>query len=394
MVESRSGTLKIPRRHDDDFAPEVIGERRALAEKLCGRSLAHLFGATVPADEARGNIENWIGASQVPLGIAGPLTVDTSVGSKTVLVPMATTEGAVVASYSRGMRLLSEADVRSRVVHEGLTQNPILVYANAAEAQAGLSHARNSFEVLRDLVSTTTNHGALVKLDGTVLGRRLILTFMFTTGDAIGINMAARATDLCIERLERETGARARYVHGQDLEKRANTRALIEGRGRSVVCDARIPRELCKQRLRATPERLVEIWKSYIVGYAQLGTQNWTVQTANGLAAIFTACGQDIAYVTECATGHLDFDIEGEDLYASLTLPSLLVGTVGGGSGQGTARECLELLGCYGAGKANRFAEVIGAALLAGDLSLMASFCMHEFVAAHEHLGRNRPKDA
>lgn len=383
---------KIPRSREDDLAPDVISARRALAERLCGRSLPHLFGEPVPPAEARGNVEHWIGAAQVPLGIAGPLTADTTAGARTVLVPMATTEGAVVASYTRGMRLLSEAGVRSRVTREGLTQNPILVYADASAAQAGLEHARASFEALRALVATTTRHGALARLDGTVVGRRLLLSFVFTTGDAIGINMAARATDLCSERLERETGARVRYVHGQDVEKRANARALIEGRGRSVVCDARIPRSLCERRLRVTPEALVELWKSYCAGFAQLGTQNWAVQTANGLAAIFIACGQDVAYVTESATGQLDLDLEGGDLYASLTLPSLLVGTVGGGSGQGTARECLELLGCSGAGKANEFAELIGAALLAGDLSLMASFCTHEFVAAHEALGRNRPE--
>jgi hydroxymethylglutaryl-CoA reductase (NADPH) len=143
---------------------------------------------------------------------------------------------------------------------------------------------------------------------------------------------------------------------------------------------------------RTTPEEMAAILRSYSVGFAQLSTSNWLVQAANGLAAVMLACGQDVAYVTECATGFLDLDVTAEgDLYASVFLPSLLVGTVGGGSAQGTAVECLDLLGCRGRGGANVFAEILAATVLAGDLSLMAAFCSHEFVAAHERLGRNRP---
>jgi hydroxymethylglutaryl-CoA reductase (NADPH) len=116
------------------------------------------------------------------------------------------------------------------------------------------------------------------------------------------------------------------------------------------------------------------------------------VQAANGLAAVMLACGQDVAYLPECANGFLDLECDAQgSLYAAVTLPSLLVGTVGGGCAQGTARECLALLGCEGTGKARRLAEILAATVLAGDLSLMAAFCSHEFVAAHERLGRNRP---
>jgi hydroxymethylglutaryl-CoA reductase (NADPH) len=183
-------------------------------------------------------------------------------------------------------------------------------------------------------------------------------------------------------------------VHGQDVEKRANARALIGGRGRSVVADVTIPRAALAELARVTPEQLAAIHAAYAAGFAQLGTQNWLVQAGNGLAAVLVACGQDVAYLTECSTGFLDLQVTpAGDLYASATLPSLLVGTVGGGSQKGTAAECLALLGCAGAGGANTFAEILGATVLAGDLSLMASFCTHEFTAAHERLGRNRPSD-
>ena len=390
------GLRRIPRVAADDFTAAAGEARRALLREAAGGPLAHIGGAPVPPESARGKVENLVGHAQVPLGIAGPLLADTSLGECEVFVPMATTEGALVASYSRGMAILKSAGgARARQTREGLTQNPILVFPDARRAEEAARTIRARLGPMQAVCAATTRHGRLVSLDAEVVGRRVILRLVFTTGDAIGINMAARATDLCLAELARETGAEARYVHGQDVEKRANARALVEGRGRSVVCDATVGRDLLLEAARTTPEELVAIQRTYAVGFAQLGTQNWTVQSANGLAAVMLACGQDVAYVTECATGLLDFDVTGGgDLYCSIWLPSLLVGTVGGGTGQGTATECLDVLGCRGEGKAAHFAELLGAICLAGDLSLMAAFCAHEFSAAHERLGRNRPPAA
>ena len=386
---------RVPRARDDDFAPEVIRARRELCTDVAGASLPALFGAPVDAGEARGNVENFVGFAQVPVGIAGPLVVDTSVGRREVFVPMATNEGALIASHARGMRLLAAGGgARARVLREGLSQNPILVYRDAEQAQRAFETVEGSLAELQHIVSGLTRHGRLIAARPQVLGRRLVLSLVFTTADAIGINMAARAAEECSRAIAERTGAQARYVHGQDVEKRANSRALIEGRGRSVACDVVIPRASLAQIGRATPEEMIAIQRTYAVGFAQLGTHNWLVQAANGLAAVLLACGQDVAYLTECATGALDFDLTEEgDLYASVSLPSLLVGTVGGGSQKGTARECLALLGCSGPGSANTLAEILGAVVLAGDLSLMSAFTSHEFVAAHEKLGRNRPPE-
>ncbi len=384
----------IPRaRNDDDWSSPAVEARRDVWEKAAGVRPRHVGGDPVPLETARGKIENLVGYAQVPLGIAGPLLVDTSAGRREVYVPLATTEGAMVASYSRGMRLLAAGGgARARVLGAGLTQNPILVYPDAERAQAAADLAVRRFDELAVIVRQTTQHGALVALRPEVIGRRLLLSLVFTTGDAIGINMAARAADLVSAELATRTDAIERYVHGQDVEKRASARSLVEGRGRRVVADVTVPRAALESLARATPEQLVACLRSYAVGFAQLGTQNWLVQAANGLAAAFLACGQDAAYVTESATGLLDFQVTpAGDLYASVHLPSLLVGTVGGGTAQGTAAECLDLLGCRGTGHANTFAEILGATVLAGDLSLMAAFASHEFVAAHERLGRNRP---
>lgn len=390
---NRQPLPRIPREPADDCAREAVDARLELWQSVTGARPKHLAGEPVPLEQARGKIENLVGFAQIPLGIAGPLDVDTTLGKRSVYVPMATTEGAMVASYSRGMRLLSAGGgARARVISEGLTQNPILVYADADDAARAAHFVFAHYDELRAIVRNTTQHGALVGVRPEPLGRRLVLSLVFTTGDAIGINMAARAADEISRNVAERTGAKERYVHGQDVEKRANARAFVEGRGRRVVADVTIPRARLLEIARATPAALVALWKSYTVGFAQLGTQNWLVQSANGIAAVMLACGQDVAYVTESATGLLDLDVDTNgNLYASAHLPCLLVGTVGGGSGQGTARECLELLGCAGAGQANHLAEILAATVLAGDLSLLAAFASHEFVAAHEALGRNRP---
>ena len=388
----------IPRDARDDFAPGAVEARRRLWAQAAKADASFLAGRPVPFEHARGKVENFVGFVQVPVGIAGPLRVDTTERTREVYVPMATTEGAMVASYSRGMRLLkSGGGARARVLGEGLTQNPMFVYADAEQAARAAEIAERSFEDLRGIVAGTTRHGRLVALRPEAIGRRLVVSLVFTTGDAIGINMAAAAAELCSKEIAKRTGASARFLHGQDVEKRANARSFVEGRGRRVVADATVPRAELVKRTRATPEDLVAIHRTYAVGFAGLGTQNWMVQAANGIAAVLIACGQDAAYVTESSMGILDLDVNAQgDLYASVHLPCLLVGTVGGGSAQGTAAECLALLGCAGEGKANTFAEILAATVLAGDVSLLAAFASHEFVAAHEKLGRNRPpaKDA
>lgn len=392
--KKRAPLPPIPRDSVDDYTPAAAGTRLALWKSAGAPLPAHIAGAPVPHAQARGKIENLVGFAQVPLGIAGPLTCDTSKGIRHVYIPLATTEGAMVASYSRGMKLVAAGGgARARVLREGLTQNPVLVYADNRAAEAAAHKAAKSLARWQKLVARQTRHGALVKIEPRTIGRRLVLQLWFTTGDAIGINMAARAADTLSADLAQRTAALERHVHGQDVEKRANARALVEGRGRSVVAEAVIPRSALAELGRTTPEAMVAILETYRVGYAELGTQNWLIQAANGLAGLFLACGQDLAYVVECATGQLDFAITDDgDLYASVHMPSMLVGTVGGGSGQGTAWECLQLLGCAGEGGANTLAELAAATVLSGEVSLMAAFTAGEFVAAHERLGRNRPR--
>ncbi len=383
---------RIRRDFEDPYSEEAAAAWRELAGLASGVELRHLAGQPVPTVQARGNVENLIGFAQVQVGLAGPLRFTGSEGPVETYVPLATTKGAMVASYSRGMGVLAEAGtLRATTLREGLSQHPMFVYRGLAQAVAAREQVADMVPRFQAITDGLTNHGKLVEVAPELLGRRLILRLVFTTGEAIGINLAARAAELLGADFAEASGASEFHAHGQDVEKRANARALVQGRGRSVAADALLPRELVERRLRTTPEALAAIARSYAIGFAQLGTQNWTIQTANGLAALFVACGQDVAYVTESATGHLELECTaGGDLYAAIHLPNLLVGTVWGGSGQGTAAECLALMGCAGAGRFRRLGEIAAARCLAGDLSLMAAFTAGEFSAAHERLGRNR----
>jgi len=384
---------RLPRDEHDDHGPEAVQRRRTIAERAAGSTLIHLSGAPVDPRSARGKIENLVGFAQVPVGLAGPLRVLGASGEYEVYVPLATTEGALVASYSRGMSVLrASGGVHARVTADGLSQHPLLVYSAASEALAARAFVATAFDELARLASEGTRHGRLLRAEPQIVGRRLVVRLVFHTGDAIGINMAARATERIARFVAERTSAKECHVHGQDVEKRANARALVEGRGRSAVADAVVPARLVQERLHTTPAALAAIARSYAVGFATLGTQNWTVQSANGLAALMLATGQDVAYVTESATGLLELECTPSgDLYACIHLPNLLFGTVGGGTGQGTAAECLAILGAVGDGRVERLCEIAAATVLAGDLSLMASFTAGDFVAAHERLGRNRP---
>jgi hydroxymethylglutaryl-CoA reductase (NADPH) len=260
----------------------------------------------------------------------------------------------------------------------------------AAAFRAFLEH---NFDAIREQAESTTRHGRLVRLESHPVGREVIVSFCYDTGDAQGMNMIAGATDhACRWILARCAARDFALFSGHGSEKRASGALLAGGKGKLVTAGARLPRELAVRYLHAEPVQLVDLWKRTVLGHIQAGALGYNGHYANGLAAIFIACGQDVANVANCAVGITDFSLTTDgDLYASVTLPSLSVATVGGGTALPTSRECLQLLDCVGDGKAGRLAEIVAAALLAGEISMGAAIASGEFVAAHEALGRNRP---
>ena len=387
----------MPRLAEQGYGDAEIGERRRWAEERTGAQLHHVGACSLAGPAMRGNIENPIGSVQVPLGVAGPLRVRGEHARGVFYVPLATTEGALVRSYERGMVALTRAGgAVSRVYADENRVTPVFLLDSVEEAREFVREIAAHLPAVRAAAEATTRHGRLLRLDCRPLGREVQVSFCYSTGDAHGMNMIAGATDAACRWLVAHTRAR-RYLlfSALDSEKRASGALLAGGKGKQVVAGALLPARVVRAYLHATPHELAELWRHTVLGHLQAAAIGYNGQFANGLAALFIACGQDVANVANSAVGvtHLEPTAEG-DLYASVTLPSLTVATVGGGTGQGTARECLAMLGCTGAGKALKLAEIAAATLLAGELSMGAALASGEFVTAHETYGRNRPGPA
>jgi hydroxymethylglutaryl-CoA reductase (NADPH) len=376
------------------YTSQDVERRRAWLAARTGCVLPHIGAYSIPSEEMRGNIENPIGAAQIPLGVAGPLVVQGTHARGTFYVPLATTEGALVRSYERGMVTLSRAGgATARVYVDENRIAPVFLFGDVGEAHDFTQHLAQDFEAIREVAESTTQHGALLRLECHPIGREVIVNFCYHTADAQGMNMIVKATEHACQWIMRHSSAQRYYLFsGLSTEKRASGFLLPGGKGKKVTAGARLPARLVRAYLHTTPERLVEMWHHTMLGHVQAHAVGYNGHYANGLTAIFIACGQDVANVANAAVGITNFETTDEgDLYASVTLPSLTVATVGGGTGLGTSRECLALLGCLGSGHATRFAEIVAATLLAGELSMGAAIASGEFMQAHETYGRNRP---
>jgi hydroxymethylglutaryl-CoA reductase (NADPH) len=339
------------------------------------------------------HIENLIGTLKVPVGLAGPLRVNGLFAQGDYYLPLATTEAALVASYSRGARLISEAGgCTAMLLAEGLSRAPGFVFRNLQEVGLFLVWALGHVEEFRRAAEATTRYGRLVDMRLAVEGNHVYLLFEFATGDAAGQNMVTLATDAICAHIVRHSPVRPQswFVEANlSGDKKASAQSFLSVRGKKVTAEATLPGSLVARRLHTSPDRMVEYWRMSAVGGVLSGTLGIHGHYANGLAALYLATGQDVACVAESAVGvtRLERTAEG-DLYAAVTLPNLTVGTVGGGTGLPGQQACLEILGLAGPGKAAALAEVCAGLCLAGELSIIGALAAGEFAQAHRHLAR------
>ncbi len=393
---SRPGRVAlVPRLKNQGYAPDQVAKRRRWVEEKTGCRLEHVGAFSISSEEMRGNIENPIGAAQVPLAAAGPLVVHGEHAEGTFYVPLATTEGALVRSYERGMVAITRAGGASaRVWVDENRVSPVFLFGDVAAAHAFAARVRAHFDEVRAAAESTTRHGRLLRAECLPVGREVIVNFCFATGDAQGMNMIVRAADRACRWIRDHLGGDEYYVFsGYNSEKRASGALLAGGKGKKVTAGARLPAAIVEAVFHLQPARLAEVWHHTVIGHLQAGALGYNGHAANGLTALFIACGQDVANVANAAVCITNLELTaGGDLYASVTLPSLTLATVGGGTGLGTSRECLEMLGCAGTGGARKLAEIAAATVLAGELSMGAAIGSGEFVDAHETYGRNRPE--
>jgi hydroxymethylglutaryl-CoA reductase (NADPH) len=386
----------VPRMKDQGYSAESVERRRQWVEQKTECQLTHMGAHSIPSEQMRGNIENPIGVAQMPLGIAGPLRINGAHASGVFYVPLATTEGALVRSYERGMAALTRAGgVTTRVHADENCVAPVFCFDHVGDAYDFAQNLQADFETIRAAAESTTRHGRLRRLECQPVGREVIVKFSYFTADALGMNMIVKATEQASKWIMGHSRARRFYVFsGFSSEKRASGSLLAGGKGKKVIAGASLPKQIVKSYLHTTPAQLFDMWHHTILGHVQANAIGYNGHYANGLAAIFIACGQDVANIANAAVGITNFEVTADgDLYASVTLPSLTVATVGGGTGLGTSRECLEILGCTGNGSAAKFAEIVAATILAGELSMGSAIASNEFVQAHESYGRNRPNE-
>ena len=384
----------IPRDATDDYAPEIVAARQSFVEKFTGVKLQHIARFSFDAHAAKGNCEHFTGVAQVPLGFAGPLLVNGEHAQGEFLIPLATCEGTLVASYNRGIKVVNLCGgAKCTVVDDAMQRAPVFVFEDARGARDFVKWVNENIGKLREEAEATSKVAKLIYIDPFLANKFAYLRFNYTTGDAAGQNMVGRATfAACSWIIDNYPGIKRFYLESNfATDKKASQINIMRTRGKRVTAECVVKRDVLVQQLRVEPESLAYHAGVANVGAFLSGANNNGLHAANAITAMFIATGQDAANVAESSAGIIYSELTREgDLYISLTLPSLIVATYGGGTGLPTQRESLELLGCYGQGKVRKFAEIVAGVALAGEISLASAISSLDWVSSHETYGRNR----
>lgn len=368
-------------------------KRREHLEKQLNIKLSNIGKFTFKEDVAVGrNIENLIGATQIPLGIAGPLKLQTTnYKLQTHYIPLATTEGALVASVSRGCKAVSESGGASVAIEDvGITRGPVFKVQNILEGHKVKTWINDHFSDLKKVTEHSSHHLTLKKIDCRLVGRNLFARFYFDSQDAMGMNMATIATEEAVNLIETKTKAVCISIAGNfDIDKKPAWLNFISGRGKRVWAEITLNQTIVKEVLKTTPQKIAEVvYRKCLLGSIMSGSLGFNAHFANIIAAVFLATGQDPAHVVEGSLGITTAEVlENGDLYFSIYLPSLIVGTVGGGTHFPTQKEALSIMNVS---SVKEYAQVLGAAILAGELSLIASQSEGSLANAHKRLGRKK----
>ncbi|PSP56084.1 hydroxymethylglutaryl-CoA reductase (NADPH) [Halobacteriales archaeon QS_1_67_19] len=392
----REGGVRLHELEDHADHETAAAARRRLLAVETDADLDVVGDYAFEAAEVETAIENLIGGAQVPMGVAGPVRVAGGAADGEYYLPLATTEGALVASVNRGLSVIASAGgADARITKSGMTRAPVFRVSGIAEAEEVVSWVGEHVERLREAAESTTNHGELLDVDPYVVGDSVYLRFVYDTKDAMGMNMATIATREAAGVVEAKTPASLVAVSGNLCsDKKPAAINAVEGRGRSVTADVAIPREAVEERLHTTPEAIEEAnTRKNLVGSAKAGSLGFNAHAANVVAAAFLATGQDEAHAVEGSNAITTVEAREDELYASVSLASLEVGTVGGGTKLPTQTEALDVLGLRGGGdppgsNADALAEIIAVGALAGELSLLAALASRHLSGAHEDLGR------
>ncbi|MGF1469453.1 MAG: hydroxymethylglutaryl-CoA reductase [Sandaracinaceae bacterium] len=396
-LDAHRNPSAIPRDEADDYTPEVIRSRQEFLERRLGVQLEHIRTYGIDPRATEGNIEHFIGTAQLPLGIAGPLLVKGDHAEGEFYVPLATTEGTLVASYNRGMKVIHRSGgVKCTVVGDNMQRAPVFIFQDASRARRFVDWIVEKSEDIKAVCHDSDPFVNLKHVDYYLSNSFAFLRFNFTTGDAAGMNMVSKATfaacNWIIQNCDAVEIERFFLESNFATDKKHSTINTMRTRGKRVTAEMVINRQALRDIMGADTESLYRHARVANVGSMLSGTNNNGLHSANAITAMFIATGQDAANVAESSSAVLFTELTpSKDLYLSVTLPSLIVATIGGGTGLPTQRESLELMGCYGKGKVRKLAEIVAGTVFAGEISLAAAISSLDWVSAHDRYGRNDP---
>ncbi len=396
IAEVEQLDVRIPRGEEDDYADAIIKKRREFVEEYTGAKLEHVSHYSFDPHTLEGNCENFTGVAQIPIGFAGPLKVNGEFADGEFLIPLATTEGTLIASYNRGIKVLNlSGGVKTTVVSDAMQRAPVFVFEDAREGRRFVSWIIDNFDKIKEEAEATSSVAKLKDIDPYTSNKFVFLRFNFTTGDAAGQNMVGRATfAACGWIIDSYAEDKIKHFYLESnfaTDKKASQVNIMRTRGKRVTAECTIPRNVLVEHMRVEPESLTYHAGVANVGSFMSGANNNGAHSANGITAMFIATGQDVANVSESSAGIIYSEITPEnDLYISITIPSLIVATYGGGTSLATQKECLDVLGVYGRDGVNKLAEIIAGVVLAGEISLGSAISSSDWVSSHEKYGRNR----
>lgn len=377
-----------------DYSRDMAEKRMAFVEETAGVKTTHAKAYSFDPATLPGNIEHFTGVAQIPVGFAGPLLMNGEHAKGEFFIPLATTEGTLVASYNRGMKVIYESGgVKTTILDDAMQRAPVFHFEDARGVRDFGIWVSAHFEEIKARAETTTRSGRLRNIEQYPVGKMMFLRFNYTTGDAAGQNMVGKATFVACEYIKAQNPSIRRYVlsGNMDTDKKPSQLNMLHSRGKRVAAEVTIPARIIEKLAGAPVDLLVQQRQVSSLGSFLAGSNNNGSHAANGITALFIATGQDVANVSESSAGlvYVEKTIEG-DYYFSITLPSLIVGTYGGGTGLATQKEYLELLGCHGTGKVRKFAEIVAGTVLCGEISLASAVMAGDWVSSHDKYGRNR----
>lgn len=391
---------------DEEFT--TLRPVRQASVSSVARYWARLTGTASAADQAAladpetmaapevysANIENFIGTVKLPVGIIGPMRVNGLNAKGDFHVPMATTEAALVASYARGAYVATKAGgISTALLYEGVIRSPAFVFSGLFDAGRFVEWVVCHIDTLIAAAESTTRYGKLTSLEPIIDNDVVFLICRYTTGDAAGQNMVTIASNALCQAILAECPVKIRawYIEGNfSGDKKASFLGLITGRGRKISASVTLPAAVVEKHLGTSVQAMLDYGRVADLGAHLSGQIGAQAHFANGLAALYLATGQDAACVAESAVGITRMEGRGPDLFVSVTMPNILVGSVGGGTGLPSQSAGLNILGLKGAGKAAALAEVAAATCLCGEISIVAAIAAGEFTRAHENLARHR----